>query len=50
LELVPGLGDEFTLKQIKAVSLRFKLDDKGSVVALELFQPGGVFEAKRTEK
>jgi hypothetical protein len=50
MELVPGLGDEFTLKQVKVMSLRFKMDDKGNVVALELFQPGGVFEAKRTEK
>jgi CubicO group peptidase (beta-lactamase class C family) len=49
LELVPGLGDEFTLKQMKIVSLRFKMDDKGNVVAMELFQPGGIFEAKRTE-
>jgi CubicO group peptidase (beta-lactamase class C family) len=49
LELVPGLGDEFTLKQVKVMSLRFKTDDKGNVVAMELFQPGGVFEAKRTE-
>ncbi len=50
LELVPALGDEFTLKQVKVVSLRFKMDDKGKVVAIELFQPGGVFEAKRQEK
>jgi CubicO group peptidase (beta-lactamase class C family) len=50
LELVPGLGDEFTLKQMKVISLRFKMDDKGAVLAMELFQPGGVFEAKRTEK
>ncbi|MFZ2055479.1 MAG: serine hydrolase [Candidatus Aminicenantales bacterium] len=50
LELVPGLGDEFTLKQVKVVSLRFKMDEKGNVVAMELFQPGGVFEAKRQEK
>ena len=49
LELVPGLGDEFTLKQMKVVTLRFKMDDKGNVVAVELIQPGGVFEAKRTD-
>jgi CubicO group peptidase (beta-lactamase class C family) len=47
MELVPGLGDEFTLKQAKVVSLRFKMDEKGSVLAMELFQPGGVLEAKR---
>jgi CubicO group peptidase (beta-lactamase class C family) len=50
LELVPGLGDEFTLKQMKIVSLRFKTDEKGTVTAIELSQPGGVFEAKRVEK
>jgi hypothetical protein len=49
LELVPGLGDEFTLKQMKIVSLRFKTDEKGNVVAIELIQPGGIFEAKRTD-
>jgi len=49
LELVPGLGDEFTLKQMKVVSLRFKLDEKGNVTAAELIQPGGIFEAKRTD-
>jgi CubicO group peptidase (beta-lactamase class C family) len=49
MELVPGLGDEFILKQMKVVSLRFKLDDKGNVAAVELIQPGGVFEAKRTD-
>jgi CubicO group peptidase (beta-lactamase class C family) len=47
LDLVPQVGDEFTLKQVKIVSLRFKFDDKGDVVALELFQPDGVYEAKR---
>jgi CubicO group peptidase (beta-lactamase class C family) len=47
MELVPGLGDEFTLKQMKVVSLRFKLDEKGNVLAIELIQPGGTFEAKR---
>jgi CubicO group peptidase (beta-lactamase class C family) len=50
MELVPGLGDEFTLKQMKVVSLRFKTDEKGNVMAIELVQPGGIFEAKRQEK
>ncbi|MBN2408549.1 MAG: serine hydrolase [Candidatus Aminicenantes bacterium] len=50
MELVPGLGDEFTLKQVKVASIRFKMDDKGNVTAMELSQPGGVFEAKRQEK
>jgi len=26
------------------------MDEKGSVVSLELIQPGGIFEAKRLEK
>ncbi|MGB7295584.1 MAG: serine hydrolase [Candidatus Aminicenantales bacterium] len=49
LELVPGLGGEFTLKQVKVASIRFKTDDKGNVTAMELSQPGAVFEAKRTD-
>lgn len=49
-DLVPGLGDEFTLKQIKVVGVRFKTDEKGHVTAMELNQPGGIFEAKRLEK
>lgn len=47
MDLVPQVGDEFTLKQVKIVSLRFKFDAEGNVVALELFQPDGVYEAKR---
>jgi hypothetical protein len=47
LDLVPQVGDEFTLKQVKIVSLKFKVDSEGKVVALELFQPDGVYEAKR---
>jgi len=50
MEHVHGLADEFTLKQMKVVSLRFKMDEKGSVTAIELIQPGGIFEAKRTEE
>lgn len=47
LELVPELGDEFSLKQVKIVRLKFILDAKGEVTHLELSQPGGVFEAKK---
>jgi hypothetical protein len=47
MDLVPQVGDEFTLKQVKIVSLRFKFDAEGNVVAMELFQPDGVYEAKR---
>ncbi len=46
-DLVPGLDDEFTLKQAKVVSFRFKTDATGEVVALEAIQPNGIFEAKR---
>ncbi len=49
-DLVPGLGDEFTLKQIKIVSLRFIIDDQGSVKALELIQPSGIYEAERIKE
>lgn len=49
MDLVPQVGDEFVLEQVKIISLRFKTDEKGNVVALELFQPDGVYEAKRLE-
>ncbi|TFG79386.1 MAG: serine hydrolase [Chrysiogenales bacterium] len=47
LDLVPGLDEEFTIKQAKVVSIRFKVDGKGAVIALETIQPNGIFEAKR---
>jgi len=49
-DLVPGLGDEFTLKQVKIISLRFIIDDQGSVKALELIQPSGIYEAERIKE
>jgi CubicO group peptidase (beta-lactamase class C family) len=49
LDLVPEIGDEFTLKQIKIISLKFKTDEKGQVIGLELYQPDGVYEAKRIQ-
>ena len=48
-DLLPGLDEEFTLKQAKIVSIRFKTDAKGEVVALETIQPNGIFEAKRVK-
>ena len=48
-DLLPGLDEEFTLKQAKIVSIRFKTDAKGKVVALETIQPNGIFEAKRVK-
>jgi len=49
IDLVPEIGDEFTLKQIKIISLKFKTDDKGQVIGLELYEPDAVYEAKRIE-
>ena len=46
-ELVPDLGGEFTLKQVKVISVRFLTDAKGAVSGLEFIQPEGVYEAKR---
>lgn len=46
-DLIPGLDEEFTLKQAKIVSVRFKTDAKGEIIALETIQPNGIFEAKR---
>ena len=46
-DLVPELGGEYSLKQAKVVTLKFVEDAKGQVTGLEIYQPGGVFEAKR---
>jgi CubicO group peptidase (beta-lactamase class C family) len=46
-DLVPVLGDEFILKQVKIISLKFLMDEKDNVVAAEFIQPNGIFEAKR---
>jgi CubicO group peptidase (beta-lactamase class C family) len=46
-ELVPDLGGEFTLKQVKVITVRFLMDAKGAVTGLEFIQPGGVYEAKK---
>lgn len=48
-DLIPGLDEEFTLKQVKIVIFRFKTDAKGEVVALEAIQPDGIYEAKRVK-
>ncbi|HUU05492.1 MAG TPA: serine hydrolase [Patescibacteria group bacterium] len=49
-ELVPGLDEEFTLKQVKIIIFRFKTDVKGDVTTLEIIQPDGIFEAKRVKE
>jgi len=48
-DLVPEVGGEFSLKAAKVVRIRFLEDAKGQVTALEVSQPGGVFEYKRTK-
>ncbi len=49
-ELIPTLGNEFTMKQLKAIQLKFKTDKSGSVTALVLIQPDGIYEAERVNK
>jgi len=48
-DLVPEVGDEFSLKQAKIIRVRFQEDAKGQVTGVEVSQPGGVFEYKRTK-
>ena len=45
--LVPGLGDEFTLKEASVVSFAFVTDEKGVVNAMSVRQPDGVYTAKK---
>ncbi len=49
-DLVPVLGDEFILKQVKIISVKFLTDEKDNVIAAEFIQPNGIFEAKRVNK
>jgi CubicO group peptidase (beta-lactamase class C family) len=48
-DLVPEVGGEFSLKPVKVVRVRFLEDVKGQVTSVEINQPGGVFEYKRTK-
>jgi len=48
-DLVPEVGGEFSLKVARVVRVRFLADAKGQVTALEVSQPGGVFEYKKTK-
>jgi len=45
--LVPGLGDEFTLKEVSVVSVVFNTDAQGKITSLSLRQPDGVYTAVR---
>ena len=47
--LEPDLGGEFVMKDTRAVSIRFVEGPDGKVMAMELIQPGGIFEAKKTK-
>jgi CubicO group peptidase (beta-lactamase class C family) len=48
-DLVPEVGGEFSLKVAKVVRVRFLEDAKGQATALEISQPSGVYEYKRTK-
>lgn len=48
LELVPDRDDEFNLKDIAGISVKFVVAEDGSVTVF-FNQPNGVFEAKRQE-
>jgi hypothetical protein len=48
-DLVPEVGGEFSLKVAKVVRVKFLEDAKGQVAALEVSQPGGVYEYKRAK-
>ena len=47
LDLVPGLGGEYSLKQALSITVKFVEDAAGQVTGLAINQPNGVFEAKR---
>lgn len=49
-ELVPDLGDEFYLKQVPVIRVRFVFGPKGEVTGLETIQPNGVFDFKKMDK
>ncbi len=48
-DLLPEVGGEFSLKAAKGIRVRFLEDGKEQVTGLEISQPGGVFEYKRTK-
>lgn len=47
--LVPGLGENFTLREISVITVRFETDGGGRVTAMLLNQPDGVYRAERQE-
>lgn len=48
-ELVPDRDDEFNLKEVSGISVKFVVNDDGSVTVF-FNQPNGIFEAKRMEE
>jgi CubicO group peptidase (beta-lactamase class C family) len=48
-DLVPEVGGEFSLRVAKVVRVRFLEDPKGQVTSLEISQPGGIYEYKRSK-
>jgi CubicO group peptidase (beta-lactamase class C family) len=46
-ELVPVKKDEFDLKVVKGYSVRFEVNDKNEVTAVNFVQPNGTFKATR---
>jgi len=49
-DLVPELGGEYALAQVKTITVRFVEDAKGTVTAMEIYQPSGVYTAKRVTR
>lgn len=48
-ELVPAGGDRFDIGDLSGFSVRFLVDEDGTVTGLEFLQPNGVFPAHRVE-
>ena len=49
-ELVAGLHDEFYLKRMKIVRMKFVIEKSGEVCGIEIYQPQGVFTADRIKE
>jgi CubicO group peptidase (beta-lactamase class C family) len=47
--LEPDLSGRFVFKEYTLVSIEFVVDDEGNVAAANVYQPGGVYEAKKIE-
>jgi hypothetical protein len=46
---MPGLGNEFVLKELSAISIVFLEDAKGNVIGANFNQPGAVYFLKKTK-